>query len=211
MIDLAIELQMLSDWHIGTGDGRHGALDSLVDRDSDVDVVIPHVVAPGIVVYMLEKAGYKLYHIEIIQATPSYTPKVYIYLDPGEELIVSFPLARLGEREREFYKWGGELDLDGVRRGLRVPGVNKDLKLIIPTSNGHKELEVEGNESYVARVLGISIETVMERVRVLKRRRIHGRTGVFIKEPIPPGASIEEVVDRLIREVPAFRRRLQGV
>ncbi|MEB3774125.1 MAG: DNA polymerase subunit beta, partial [Desulfurococcales archaeon] len=94
--------------------------------------------------------------------------------------------------------------------GVRVPGVSKDLNLIIPTPRGHRELEVEGNEAYVARVLGVSIETVMERVRVLTRRRIHGRTGVFIKEPVPPGASIEEVVDRLIREVPAFRRRVQG-
>ncbi len=181
-----------------------------VDEDSDVDIVIPRPVAPSIVVYTLEQAGFKPYHIEIVQATPSYTPKVYIYLDPDEEAVVSFPLADLGEREREFYRWGGELGLGGLLEGRRVPGVTKDLKLVIPTSTGHVEEDVVGNEARVARLLGISLETVMERVRVLSRRRAHGRTGVFLKEPVDPSTPIEEAIDNIARRVPAFRRKVMG-
>ena len=181
-----------------------------VDEDSDVDIVIPRPVAPSIVVYTLEQAGFRPFHIEIVQATPSYTPKVYIYLDPEEEVVVSFPLAELGEREREFYRWGGELGLDGLLQGRRVPGVTKELKLVIPTSTGHVEEDVIGNEARVARLLGISIETVMERIRVLSRRKIHGRTGVFLKEPIDPSKPVEEAIDDIARRVPAFRRKVIG-
>lgn len=181
-----------------------------VNEDSDIDIVIPYPAAPGIVLYTLEHSGIRPYHVEIIQATPSYTPKVYIYLDPDEEAVVSLPLARLGEREREFYRWGGELDLRGLTEGRRVPGVNKELRLVIPTPQGHVEEDVVGAEARVARILGVSIETVMERNRVLTRRRIHGRTGVFLKEPVDPSTPIEEAIDNIARRVPAFRRKVMG-
>ncbi len=181
-----------------------------VDTDSDIDIVVPHPVAPSILLYTLERAGFKPFYIEIVQATPSYTPKVYIHLDPVEEVVVSFPLAELGEREREFYKWGGELSLQGILKGRRVPGVSKELKLIIPTSRGHREEEVEGREFIVARLLGISIATVEERIRVLSKRREHGRTGVFIKQPVDPSTPLESVIQDLARRVPAFRRKVFG-
>ncbi|MEB3780243.1 MAG: nucleotidyltransferase domain-containing protein [Desulfurococcales archaeon] len=182
-----------------------------VDADSDVDIVIVDPIAPLMVEVTLQRAGYKIYGKEIIQATPSYTPKVYLYLDYREEVVVSYPLAQLKPREREFYRWGGEAVLEEIARGIRKPGVNKELRLIVPTEKGHVEYPVIGREAYTARILGVSLETVMERVRVLTRRRIHGRTGVFLKVEIDPERPIEEEVDRLSREIPAFRRALRGL
>lgn len=180
-----------------------------VKPTSDIDIVVIQPVSPGLLELSLERAGYTVYHKEIVQATPNYTPKIYFYLDPEEEIVVSTPLSDLKEREREFYKWGGELDLPGLLEGKRVPGVSKDLKLIIPTERGHKEIEVVGNESIVARVIGVSIETVLERVRVLERRKEHGRTGVFLKVTIPAGESVESVIDELSHKNPYFRRALE--
>ncbi len=181
-----------------------------VREDSDVDVVIVNPIPPSLVELSLLDAGYRIHYREIVQATPSYVPKVYYYLDEREEKVVSHPLAKLRPREREFYKWGGELDMKGLLEDRRVPGVSKELKLIIPTSRGHIGLDVVGNEHIVARIVGVSIETVHERVRVLTRRREHGRTGVFLKVGVPPGRSVEEVVDRLRRENQYFRRMTQG-
>ncbi len=182
-----------------------------VDRDSDVDIVVLEPVPASLVELALERAGFRIVYREIVQATPSNTPKVYFYLDHWEERVVSVPLAPLRPREREFYRWGGELNAKGLEEGKRVPGVDKSLTLIIPTSRGHVEVEVEGNEHLVAKTLGVSLETVEERVRVLTRRRIHGRTGVYVKHPIPPGRSIEEEVERLAREYPGFRRILSKI
>ncbi len=182
-----------------------------VREDSDIDVVILEPVPPSLVELALDRAGYTIVYREVIQATPSYTPKAYYYLDHSGEKVVSHPLAPLRPREREFYRWGGELGLQGLREGRRVPGVSKDLVLIIPTERGHVEVEVEGNEALVARTVGVSVETVLERLRVLSRRRIHGRTGVYVKEPVPPGRTVEEVVEKLARRNPAFRRALRGM
>jgi predicted nucleotidyltransferase len=99
--------------------------------------------------------------------------------------------------------------LDDLRKGVRTPGVDKRLKLIEPTDRGHRESPVIGREGYVARLLGISVETVIERVRVLTRRREHGRTGVFLKVELNPEDSVEEAVARVARENPMFRRRLE--
>jgi predicted nucleotidyltransferase len=179
-----------------------------VSVDSDVDVVILDPPNPSLVELTLEKGGFKVRWKELVQATPTYTPKVYLYLDYKGLLVVSYPLARLRPREREFYKWGGECTLDDLRKGVRTPGVDKRLKLIEPTDRGHRESPVIGREGYVARLLGISVETVIERVRVLTRRREHGRTGVFLKVELNPEDSVEEAVARMARENPVFRRRL---
>jgi predicted nucleotidyltransferase len=180
-----------------------------VSVDSDVDVVIPDPPNPSLVELTLEKGGFKVRWKELVQATPTYTPKVYLHLDYKGLLVVSYPLARLRPREREFYKWGGECTLDDLRKGVRTPGVDKRLKLIEPTDRGHRESPVMGREGYVARLLGISVETVIERVRVLTRRREHGRTGVFLKVELNPEDSVEEAVARVARENPMFRRRLE--
>lgn len=181
-----------------------------VKPTSDVDVVVVEPVPPSLVELALERAGFQVVYREIVMATPGNTPKAYFYLDHEGERVVSVPLAPLQPREREFYKWGGELDLEGLLSGRRVPGVSKDLILIIPTERGHIEVEVEGNEALVARTVGVSIETVRERLRVLTRRRRHGRTGVFVKAEVPPGVPVEQVVEDLARRNPYFAERVLG-
>ncbi len=173
-----------------------------VKPSSDIDVVILQPVQPVLVVTTLEKAGYRIVHGEIIKATPRHTPKVYLYLDYEDKRVVSFPLAPLSRSERDFYKWGGELDLEGLKAGRRMPGVTKELKLVIPTSRGHIEEPVIGNEDRVASLLGISVDTVRERVRVLTRRREHGRTGVYFKLEIDPSEPVEQAIMRIRKHRP---------
>ncbi len=171
--------------------------------DSDVDIVIPHYVEP----YKVEILLNCYHHGYIIMATPSSTPKVYLSLDENEEVVVSFPLGKLNIREREFYTFGGELDLEGLKRNKRVLGVNKALMLIFPIDVGHIEESIIGKEDYVAKILGISTDTVRERVRILTRRREKGRTGTFIKQEIV--GSIEETIDLLSRRNKVFREKMR--
>jgi len=179
-----------------------------VHPGSDVDVFIPYPVPSYRVELALESAGYTPVYKLIVQATPHSTPKAYIFLDTSEERVVSFPLAKLGRTEYEFYFFGGAIDAGGIRRGERVPGVDKRLMLIEPTKAGHRETSILGREAETARRIGVSLETVLERVRVLSRRDMHGRTGVFVKAELGPEESIEDAARRIARRNPAFRRVL---
>jgi len=174
-----------------------------VREDSDIDIAILHPVPP----YAVELALGEFSHGYIIQATPSSTPKVYLCLDPYEEVVVSFPLANLNPREVEFYAFGGQLDLKGLLEGKRVAGVNKELKLIEPTPEGHWEEPIIGKEGMVAKLLGVSQSTVEERVKLLTRRREKGRTGVFIK--IRFEGSAQEALYDALRSNKALRDSLR--
>ncbi|MEM2913772.1 MAG: DNA polymerase subunit beta, partial [Candidatus Bathyarchaeia archaeon] len=105
-----------------------------------------------------------------------------------------------------FYKFGGFLGIDGLKVGLRVPGCTKRLTLIEPTPKGHYETSIIGKEVEVARKLGISLEMVKERTRVLLRRDEVGRTGVFLSEEVSKDESFEKVLKKLIESNPAIRR-----
>ncbi len=180
-----------------------------VHPGSDIDVFVPYPVNYLLVIESLERCNEKIYRITVVQATPSYVPKVYLEIDPYGQGIVSFPLGDLSRGEREFYKWGGELVLADLRRGTRVPGVNKDLLLIIPTEEGHREIPVKGNEYLAARMTGVSLETVQERVNILSARREKGSTGLFLKEVLPGDADISSVIDEIKRRNPFFRKRVE--
>jgi len=102
-----------------------------VRPESDVDVVILDPAPPYLVELAIERAGLRAYSKEIVQATPSYVPKAYIYLDPDEELVVSFPLATImilwpGSRPAPYSTAGSRLGLcplSGWTRGApRRPG-----------------------------------------------------------------------------------------
>ena len=175
---------------IARGDVRPG---------SDIDVVVPFPVAPSRLVSCLELMGFRIYRACVVKATPAHTPKVYYDLDYEGKTVVSHPLRELSPREREFYRFGGEIELEDLMRGVRVPGVNKELKLIVPTEYGHLEYPVIGNEHYVAEVVGVSPETVRERVRILRRRAEIGRTGVFLEECVGPEETVEGLVARLVK------------
>ena len=178
-----------------------------VSPTSDIDIFIPNPPAPTILEALIEGAGYGIESREIIQATPSYAAKGYIYIDEGR--CYSFPLMPMRPVEREFYDFAGSINYMELLRGLRVPGVDKRLMLIEPTPRGHRESSIIGREGYVAKLLGVSVSTVLDRVRTLTRRREIGRTGVYVKRPLSPEESFGEVLEELLRLRPAMRRRLR--
>ena len=47
-IGLTLRVTMLSDWHVGTGGGHHGAIDRLIERDDDGVPFIPATTLRGI-------------------------------------------------------------------------------------------------------------------------------------------------------------------
>jgi len=170
-----------------------------VSGGSDVDVVILYDVQPYEVELCLEVNGIAPSSKYIIQATPASTPKAYIELDPKGLRTISFPLLHLTPREYEFYRFGGLLSYEELIKDIRVPGVSKQLLLIEPTEYGHKELPVVGYEDYVAKVVGVSLQTVLERVKVLSKRDLLGRTGVYLKYVLRIDEGFEEAVRTLIK------------
>lgn len=178
---------------------------------SDVDIVIPRRLPAYMVELALEETGIRPYAKCLVAATPTSTLKAYIILDEEERVTVSFPIVDYKPREIEFYKYGGVLTYQELLEDKRVPGVNKNLTLIIPTTLGHLELPVIGYEDYVARVLGVSVDTVRERVDVLTRRDEVGRTGIFAKIMLAPTESFEEGLERLFKERPLLRKVYSGL
>lgn len=178
-------------------------------KGSDIDVFIPYHVPSYKIEVILENSGYKINYKYIVMATPLSSPKAYIVLDNEEKRVISFPLVKLQQREIEFYRFGGLVDLDMLYKNVRVPGVDKRLILIKPTKTGHVEMPVIGYEEEVAKLLGISVDTVLERVRVLSRRDEVGRTGVFLKYILSPEEVFEEVLQDIAAKNPWVRRVLK--
>ena len=177
-----------------------------VSENSDVDVSLLCPYSVGMIKLCLERNGYTIYDIKIVQPTPKHTPKVYIYLDPMEKHSVSIPLAELNYIELEYYKFSGFITKEDISRGKRVRGVNKRLLLIIPTERGHIEMPVIGNEGYVSRELGVPIEVVKDRIEALTRRAEEGHTGLFIEKSVPVFMEFEQFIEKLCRENSAFRK-----
>lgn len=177
-----------------------------ITRNSDIDVALLYPYPVSMVKLCLEDKGYKAYDIRIVQPTPRHTPKVYIYLDPFEEQTVSIPLAELEPLEIEYYKFSGFITEEEILIKRRVKGVNKKLMLIIPTEKGHFEIPAVGNEGYVSRTLGVSIDVVRDRIEALMRRVEEGRTGLFVSLPVPIFEEVETYIKKLCQENVAFRR-----
>ncbi len=176
-----------------------------VTRDSDIDIFIP-IQIPS---YKIELAldGFEILEKRIVQATPNYAIKGEFVLD--ENTTVSFPLVKMKERELDFYRFGGALSYEDLLLDKRVPGVDKRLVLILPTGRGHIEIPIDELQSAeVARILGVCIDIVEERKRVLERRREKGRTGVFLCETIPLESNFETVLKVIAERNPAVRKRL---
>lgn len=177
-----------------------------VNPTSDIDIVIPYVVPSYRVEIITDELGVKPIKRLITQATPAHTIKAHLYLD--ERTIITFPLTSLTRHEREFYKFGGEVTLAELKEDKRVCGIDKRLKLIEPTPRGHYEEPIIGREIYAAAKVGISLDVVQERVKVLTRRDEVGRTGIYLKYETKPGESIEEALMTLASKDPALRRVL---
>jgi predicted nucleotidyltransferase len=177
-----------------------------VSKESDVDVALLYVYPASLVRLCLEENKFTVYDIRIVQPTPRHTPKVYIYLDPFEEQCVSIPLAQLEAIEIEYYRFSGYITKEDILSKKRVKGVNKKLMLIMPTEIGHIEVPVKGNEGYVSRVLGVSLDVVKDRVEALTRRIEEGHTGLFIEISVPMFEEIERFIEKLCRDNQHFRR-----
>ncbi|MEM2972467.1 MAG: nucleotidyltransferase domain-containing protein [Candidatus Bathyarchaeia archaeon] len=180
-----------------------------VNSKSDIDIFIPFQASSFTVEAALEKAGFGVNRRLVVQATPTYAMKAYIEI--AENTSVSFPLMKMRKVEREFYKFGGEATLEDLRAERRVCGVDKRLILIEPTEKGHRETTIVGREEHIAKLLGVSVETVLDRVHALLRRDDVGRTGVFIEKEVLNGETFEMVLKRLADQNPAVRRRLKTV
>ncbi len=181
-----------------------------VDQQSDVDILVPGQVSTQLVEARLEATGFTVVAREIAQATPVHSPKAHLFLDPEQKRSITIPLLPLRRLELEFYRFGGAASWQDIREKTRRPGCTKKLTLIEPTSDGHVESSVLDRESEVARLLGISVDIVRERVRVLTRRDSIGRTGVFLKLPVPEGFSFEEALKTEAEVNPALRRTLKA-
>jgi len=174
---------------------------------SDVDVFIAEVPNSFLVETALEQAGVRVNNRFVVQATPLYAMKAHLEID--EVSTVSFPLMGMRRVEREFYLFGGEVNLLQLKAGLRVRGVDKRLMFIEPNLRGHVANSVIGREGVVAKALGVSVETVIDRVRALTRRDSVGRTGVFLKKELAPMETFELALKRLSDFNPAVRRRVK--
>jgi predicted nucleotidyltransferase len=178
-----------------------------VSETSDIDLFLPDPPSSFIVETALERSGFHVYQRIIIQATPIYAIKGYIELDPQTSL--SFPLVKLRPVEKDFYRFGGEASLSALKEDKRVLGVDKRLMVIEPTAEGHVESSVVGREEMVATLLGVSLNTVLDRVRALLRRDEVGRTGVFIEKELAPDETFEQAMKKLADQNPAVRRRIK--
>jgi len=177
-----------------------------VHEDSDIDVIFLNQIPPFQIEMVLEKHGITNYYKEIIMATPQDSIRLYIHLSELE--CITVPLTRLEKNNLQFYDFGGKIDLNQLKQDIRVPGIDKRLVFIKPTSNGHEELSLIGNEHLAAKEIGISINSVNERVKVLLRREKHGRTGVFFKKQMDASESTEEALKKLADKHSLVRKKL---
>ncbi|MGD8505402.1 MAG: DNA polymerase subunit beta [Candidatus Bathyarchaeota archaeon] len=178
-----------------------------ISSKSDMDVFVQNPPSSFLTENALENCGFSVSRRLVVQATPSYAMKGYIEMD--EQRCVSFPLMKLRSVERDFYKFGGKADLTILKESQRVRGVDKRLMLIEPTSTGHVESTIVGSEQTVVSLLGVSIETVLDRVHALLRRDKVGRTGVFIEKELSADETFEMVLKQLADQNPAVRRRIK--
>ena len=177
-----------------------------VNEDSDVDVFVDNVINPDILESIIEREIGRIEVRTVVQATPSHVVKGYIYLDPLT--TVSFPLIEMTVQEEEFYRVAGRIGLEDLLNGKRVAGMNKSLKVIVPVKDGHMEFPAESNPDLAASIIGVSPSALRERVNVLRRRFEHGRTGVYREIELSKDESFGYVLEKLIRENPLLKKRL---
>jgi predicted nucleotidyltransferase len=87
--------------------------------------------------------------------------------------------------------------------------MNKSLVAIIPVDDGHLEYPVELDVEKAAKLMGVRPDALRERVRVLKRRREHGRTGLYKEIELSAEETFSGVLKRLVDTNPYLSRRLR--
>lgn len=177
-----------------------------VHPTSDIDIVIDRQVPSYAVELALRDFDFATR--EIVMATPWHLIKGHIYLQ--DDLSVTFPLIKPTPVEEQFYRFGGSIDLESMVAGGRVPGIDKRLMLIEPTEKGHVETGVVGMESRAAKLIGVGLATVKERIEVLTRRDSIGRTGVYLTRALSPDESFEDVLRKIASRDTNVKRRFRG-
>ncbi len=84
-----------------------------VKKDSDIDIFIAEPQNSFLVETALQKSNVPINARLLVQATPSYAIKAHIEVD--EKTSVSFPLTPLRRVEREFYRFGGEVNIHQLK------------------------------------------------------------------------------------------------
>ncbi|MFW9830877.1 MAG: nucleotidyltransferase [Candidatus Thorarchaeota archaeon] len=203
----AIEIMAFLE-HTGIEPIIHGSLcRGDVSDQSDIDIYLPSVVPSFTVELTLTQSGYQIIHRQLVHATPFHAIKAHIFLPANT--VVTFPLTSPAPIELEFYRFGGSLTKIELQKEIRVPGVDKRLLLITPTKKGHIETPVVGNETLVAKIVGVKRKIVEERLKVLMRRDEVGRTGVYLKRPLAPDDTFESLLKHISDRDPVVRRRVQ--
>ncbi|MFX1417407.1 MAG: nucleotidyltransferase domain-containing protein [Promethearchaeota archaeon] len=175
-------------------------------ENSDIDIIFFQQIPSFQIELILNKNGFKNYFREILMATPLDAIKLYIHLSELESITI--PLSKLEKKAIEFYDFGGKININQLKSDLRVTGIDKRLVLIKPNSQGHEEISIIGNEANSAKEVGISINTLNERKKVLLRREKHGRTGVFLKRQIQIHETTEDILKELADKKSIIRKKL---
>lgn len=156
-----------------------------VHSKSDIDIILFEILPSYIVELNLEFLSR-----EIVQATPNAPIKAHIHIN--DQITITFPLINMMEVEIDFYRFSGCLHSNFSNSNKRVPGVSKRLILIVPFEQGHVERSLLDDPYECSKKLGVSIDIIQERIRVLTRRDKVGRTGVFLREDVGVDESFEE-------------------
>ena len=170
-----------------------------VSKTSDIDIFFPDPPSSFLIEMILEQNNLSSYRRTIIQATPIYALKGYIELD--ENCSLSFPLVKLRQIEKDFYKFGGQMTLSEIKKDTRVSGIDNRLMLIEPTTEGHIESSIIGREKEVSHLLRVSINTIFDHVRTLLRRDKLASTGVFIERELASDETFEQAIKKLADKI----------
>ncbi len=177
-----------------------------INKNSDIDIIFLNQLPTFQIELILHKNNFDNYIREIIMATPQDSIKLYIYLNEFESITI--PLTKLDKKKQEFYNFGGKIELNQLKENIRVPGIDKRLVFIKPNVKGHEEYSVINQEHIAAKELGIKIDTIMERKKVLLKREKYGRTGVFLKQELAKEESIEKVIKNLANKKSIVRKKI---
>jgi len=177
-----------------------------VHKDSDIDIFFEEEVAPSIVLTRMDICRLELLWYEVIWASPSTAVKLVFQL--GFNVKITVPLSPLTPAEKEFPLYAGRVFLADIRRGQRVPGVNKFLQFIQPTREGHIEWYIVGREEEVARRLGVSLATVLERKHFRLKRLREGKSGFIVHGKFDPSYPVEKAVRELAEKNSLLRRKI---
>ncbi len=178
-----------------------------VDEDSDVDIFIEQVVNPAIIETIIEKNLGGWLRRTVVQATPGYVVKGYIFID--ELVSISFPLIEMLPNEAEFYSIAGKLGYNDVLENKRTSGMNKSMIVIIPVEDGHMEFPARQDPDLAAKLINVDPKALRERIHILEKRKEHGRTGTYIELELDGGETFSQALKTIINQNPILRRRMK--